>query len=134
MNMGVLETYLQQYGWAYEKVDEEPDVLVTEFVTKSEDLRFLVIIQWAHPWIRLRIPVYAPLPAPDEQAIFFKRLLQSNYASRWVFFALDSHERLTLCVDLFAEEDLAYEQFEVALTALAYVAETAYAFVNGNAS
>lgn len=131
MDLTTIEDYLRQYGWSYEEVKNEKDILITQFSTDSNDLSFAIIIQLALPWLRMRIPVYSPLPSLESQPSFFERLLQINFSSRQVFFALDEHHHLTLCVDLFIEEEFGYTPFEVALTSLAYTAETAYPFLNG---
>jgi hypothetical protein len=57
---------------------------------------------------------------------FARLLLKLKHQSRLVRFAIDDRDHLTLCLDLHAESGLDYAQFEVALDALTYSAETAH--------
>jgi len=125
MDIAMIETYLQQYDWEFERA--ENNVLVTGFAT--EETRFLVVIQMAIPWLRLSVPAYLPLPTGAVWPDFARLLLKLNHQSRLVRFAMDDSEHLTLCLDLYTESGLDYAQFEVALDALTYVAETAYPYL-----
>jgi hypothetical protein len=122
MDIATVETYLKQYGWEFEQTED--DVIITDFA--AGEAHFLVAIQLAAPWLRLCIPAYLPTPADDRWPEVAKLLFRLNHQSRMVRFAADDHDQLTLCADLYTEGDLDYAQFEIALDALTYVAETAH--------
>ncbi len=129
MDNSLIQTFLTRYGWSYEKT--ESGSLATSFVSANADIGFLIVITVDPPWLRFTIPVYMALPLMDNRAVVAERLLKLNARTRLVRFALHETDQIILCSDLPCMPELAYEQFEVALDTLCYIAETSYPFVAG---
>ncbi len=122
MDIVAIESYLKQYNWDFERT--EADTIITGFV--ADEAHFLVVIQLVAPWLRLSVPAYLPLPANESWPEVAKLLFKLNHQSRMIRFGMDDHDQLTLSVDLYTEEGLEYFQFEIALDALTYIAETVH--------
>jgi len=123
-SLNELESYLNQYGWSFEKQDE--NILVTGFVSESSDEKFLLIIELLSPWLRFRIPFYLPTPIQSKWDYIAKELLKVNYNSRQVYFGISDDEGIVLMTDIFIGLKLSYEAFEVAIDLITYVAETSF--------
>ena len=119
-----LESYLNQYGWSFEKQDE--NILVTGFVSESSDEKFLLIIELLSLWLRFRIPFYLPTPIQSDWDYITRELLKVNYSSRQVYFGISDDEGIVLITDIFIGLNLSYEAFEVAIDLITYVAETSF--------
>lgn len=119
-----LESYLNQYGWSFEKQDE--NILVTGFISENSEEKFLLIIELLSPWLRFRIPFYLPTPIQPNWDHIAKELLKVNYNSRQVYFGISDDEGIVLITDVFIGLNLSYEAFEVAIDLITYVAETSF--------
>lgn len=121
VTMGTVEQYLKQYGWTYEKPQEQ--LVVTGFRGKADTFR--VFVQVADPWVLLAIAPFVPQPAPECRDRFCRFLLRLNYEINLAKIGVDPDGDISLSIELRAE-DLRFEDFAIALDALSAYADEYY--------
>lgn len=126
MDIAILEGYLKTYGWAYQVVEDTPNTL-TSGLELSSGTPILIVFQWQAPWLRISAPRFAGMPEGESGGQYAQTLLTMSAQSRLVKFALDSTNRVILCVDLFAQDELPYSDFALALDVLCHYADAAHA-------
>ncbi|MCK5019496.1 MAG: YbjN domain-containing protein, partial [Candidatus Peribacteraceae bacterium] len=119
-----IKDFLKRYGWQFKEV--EKDIILTDFVTKEDNINFIIIIRFAPPWIRINIPAFLEIPNEEALTKLSKHLVKLNYLTRQAYFSLTEKDDLTLCIDLYMKKGLVYEQFEAALDILTYVTEKSF--------
>jgi hypothetical protein len=118
-----IASLLTEYGWSC--TAESDSVVTSRFLFDETEL--LVVVQWATPWLRLSIPHLFANLEPNKDAQFWHVISRLNFEARFVRFALSQQEQLGIYADLYADDgNLPFKQFEVALDAICYFAETAH--------
>ena len=115
--------YVSRYGWTPEAAED--NTLLLSFLSDDGAAAFPITLQLEDEWLRMTIPVFLP-DVPDETWPDVARLafLISN-ENRMARFVMLDNGRLAVCNEVFTRDGLAYEQFEVALDTLTYLAEHA---------
>jgi hypothetical protein len=119
-----LQELLQMYGWRPTSV--EHGFLTATFMTEDEAAAFLILIQSEGNWVRLSIPVYLPQATEHDWPALSELALRLNNESHLARFVLAPDRTLQPVADVYAENELDYEPFEVALDTLCYLAESAH--------
>src|SRR5262245_34624281 len=119
-----LQELVQAYGWRPTSV--ERNFLTVTFLTEDEVAAFLILIQPEGNWVRLSIPVYLPQATENEWSALAELALELNNAFHLAHFVLAPDRTLQPVADVYAENDLSYDAFEVALDTLCYLAESAH--------
>jgi hypothetical protein len=115
---------VEAYGWRPTSVEE--NFITVTFMTEDQAAAFLILIQPEGNWVRLSIPVYLPQATEHDWPALSELALQLNYESHLARFVLAPDRTLQPVADIYAETDLDYEAFEVALDTLCYLAETSH--------
>ena len=115
--------HVTTYGWKPEAAED--NTLLMNFLSDDEAVAFPITMQIEDDWLRMTIPVFLP-EVPEETWPDVARLafLISN-ENRMARFVMLGNGQLAVCNEVYAREGLAYEQFEVALDTLTYLAEHA---------
>jgi hypothetical protein len=124
ISIDTLQDYLRKYGWQYQR--QENDTLLAEFICDSSDEVFLIVFQLSPPWLRICIPVYLPILRERVSLELSQKLLELNYASRQIFFAISEAGDISLCADIYIAHDVNYEVFEISIDSITYVAEESF--------
>jgi hypothetical protein len=126
--------HLTTYGWT-PSASEENTLLVT-FLSDDEAAAFPITIQVEDAWVRMTIPVFLPEAPAETWPEVAQLAFQISNENRMARFVMLGNGQLAVCNELYAPNDLPYEQFEVALDTLTYLAEHAQprllALLNGN--
>jgi len=121
----MIESYITQYGWTYQLPENAPDTVITG-LELSNGTPILLVFQLQSSWLRISAPAFSPMPEGDDWATFAETLLMLAGQSRLVKFAIDGARNLFLCVDIFTEPSLPYDQFALALDVLAHYTEATH--------
>lgn len=122
MNLADLLAQLEQYGWSADQVDDR--VLAAGLLVGENS--FLVLFQLDEPWLRIVLPALVPGTQADRLPVLMQLALELNHSARLARFAIDDRGQLVLCLDLNIEHGLAYQDLELALDVLTYLADATY--------
>ena len=130
IDINVIQSYLSQYGWQFETTDSND--IVASFGTDT--MQFLVVFQLEPPWLRISIPVYLlglKSPISEQHTL---ELLRANFNTRLARFAIDEHNQVILCLEIYVAQGLEYPQFEIHLDSITFFAETLYPKLSSEAA
>jgi hypothetical protein len=122
ITMDLLVNHLNTFGWQPDRVED--GILLFTFLTEDEEVAFPVTMQIEDNWVRMTVPVFLPqVPEATWPEVARLALLFSNQ-TRLARYVLLDNGSLAVCTDVYAEDELPYEQFEVALDTLCFLAES----------
>src|SRR5688500_6059674 len=119
-----LQELVELYGWRPTSV--EHGFLTVTFMTEDQAAAFLILIQPEGNWVRLSIPLYLPQATEHDWPTLSELALHLNNESHLARFALAPDRTLQPVAVVYAENELEYGPFEVALDTLCYLAESAH--------
>ena len=118
-----IESYFEQYGWIYERLDETH--FVSGFQSEAEET-FPIYVTLTPNWVYFAIVPY--VSAPQDAACegqLYKHLLRLCQQINLAKFSVDPDGDISLSVEL-PREHLDYSEFSDALGALAYYTDQTY--------
>jgi hypothetical protein len=131
VNAKTIESYFEQYGWGYERLDETH--FLTGFNSEVTDT-FPIYITLAPNWVYFTIApfVQAPHDITCEHRLY-AHLLRLCQQINMAKFSIDTDGDVILTVEL-PRENLDYSEFSDALGALSYYADQTYEAVQALAT
>lgn len=131
MTIETIESYFDQYGWQYERLDEAH--LLTGFSSETAEI-FSIYVTLAPSWVYFSIAPFVPAPTdPGAEGKLYRHLLRLCQQINMAKFAVDGDGDVILSVEL-PRENLDYSEFSDALGALSYYADQNYETVRALAT
>jgi hypothetical protein len=118
----LIESFLSQYGWKYERLDDSS--LVTGF--RGEAKSFTLFFRVAGAWLLFSILDYVSAPPPECEGSLLRHIARSNLETVFAKLAIDDLGNVVVVADL-PMVFLSYDVFVEALEAFCFFTEESIA-------
>ena len=126
-----IESYFEQYGWSYERLDDTH--FMSGFNSEVIDV-FQIYLTLTPNWVYFAIVPFVEAPVdPECERKLYKHLLRLCQEINLAKFSVDTDGDVILTVEL-PRENLDYSEFSDAMGALSYYADETFAMVHALAT